>query len=159
MKLLFVFLLPLFILFSCNNQEQNQNVQNNISKDTSVVLNNNTSTGIKDTPKEVQFYTIDNVDIMKVDLGIFSYAGAEDTCLKLKGDWRLPTSEELHLIYNQSDSLGDFKTKYYLGAGYDPEENLKIVYRLDIMNGDIEFLQTNEEINSIYGFRPVRNHQ
>jgi hypothetical protein len=51
MKLLFVFLLPLFILFSCNNQEQNQNVQNNISKDTSVVLNNNTSTGIKDTPK------------------------------------------------------------------------------------------------------------
>ena len=159
MKLLFVFLLPLFILFSCNNQEQNQNVQNNISKDTSVVLNNNTSTGIKDTPKEVQFYTIDNVDIMKVDLGIFSYAGAEDTCLKLKGDWRLPTSEELHLIYNHSDSLGEFKTKYYLGAGYDPEENLKIVYRLDIMNGDIEFLQTNEEINSIYGFRPVRNHQ
>jgi hypothetical protein len=46
-----------------------------------------------------------------------------------------------------------------LGAGYDPKENLKIVYRLDIMNGDIEFLQTNEEINSIYGFRPVRNHQ
>jgi hypothetical protein len=159
MKLLFVFLLPLFILFSCNNQEQNQNVQNNVSKDTSMVLNNNTSTGIKDNPKEIQFYTTDNIDIMKVDLGVFNYADAEDTCLKLKGAWRLPTSEELHLIYNHSDSLGDFKTKYYLGAGYDPEENLKIVYRLDIMNGDIEFLQTNEEINSIYGFRPVRNHQ
>jgi hypothetical protein len=144
--------------------EREQTPLNRIPKATydtshSVVLNNNTSSVIKNTPKEVQFYTIDNIDIMKVDLGIFSYAGAEDTCLKLKGDWRLPTSEELHLIYNQSDSLGDFKTKYYLGAGYDPEENLKIVYRLNIMNGDIEFLQTNEEINSIYGFRPVRNHQ
>ena len=159
MKLQFVFLLPLFILFSCNNLEQNQNVQNNISKDTSVVQEENTSSVINYTPKEVQFYTIDNIDIMKEDLGIFNYDGAEDTCLKLKGDWRLPTSEELHLIYNHSDSLGDFKTKYYLGVGYDPEENLKIVYRLNIMNGDIEFLQTNEEINSIYGFRPVRNHQ
>jgi hypothetical protein len=144
--------------------EREQTPLNSIPKATydtnnSVVLNNNSSTGIKYTPKEVQFYTIDNIDIMKVDLGIFSYAGAEDTCLKLKGNWRLPTSEELHLIYTHSDSLGDFKTKYYLGAGFDPEENLKIVYRLDIMNGDIEFLQSNEEINSIYGFRPVRNHQ
>lgn len=158
MKLLFVFLLPLFILFSCNHQEQNQNIQNNVSKDTSLVQENNASSAMKDTPKEVQFYTIDNIDILKEDLGIFSYTGAQDTCLKLKGAWRLPSAEELHLIYNHSDSLGNFKTKYYLGVGYDPEENLKIVYRLDMMNGDIEFLQTNEEINSIYGFRPVRNH-
>lgn len=107
---------------------------------------------MKDTPKEVQFYSIDNIDILKEDLGVFRYAGAEDTCLKLKGAWRLPTAEELHLIYNHSDNLGNFKTKYYLGVGYVPEDSLKIVYRLNMMNGDIDFLQTNEEINSIYGF-------
>jgi len=148
-----------FCLFSCNNS---QNVQQKTEIKLDSIVNEKlkiekTHSIVKS--KEEEFYTIDNIDIMKEDLGIFNYEGAEDACLKLKGAWRLPTSDELSLIYNHSDSLGQFKTKYYLGVGYDPEDSQKMVYRLDIMNGDIEFLQTNEEINSIYGFRPVRNHK
>jgi hypothetical protein len=33
---------------------------------------------------------------MKIDLGIFSCAGAEDACLKLKGAWQLLESAELN---------------------------------------------------------------
>jgi hypothetical protein len=162
MKLILVIFLPLFILFSCNNQEQNHNVKNNISKDTIVVQENKTPTVVDDTPKEEKFYTIENLDIMKHDLGFFNVKQAEIECQKLGDGWRLPNEAELNLIYEKNEELGKFKTNYYVGmdAGLDAEdENVTVYLRISIMNGEIVTLQTNEEVYSVYGVRAVRNHK
>jgi hypothetical protein len=163
MKLIFVILFLLFILFSCNNQEQNQSNQNKISKDTTVVQESNTSpvpvVDIK--PKEVQFHTIGNLDIMMNDIGFFNAKQAEIECQKLGDGWRLPNEAELNLIYEKNEELGEFKSNYYVGmdAGFDAyDENVTFYLRISILNGEIVTLQTNEEVYSVYGLRPVRDH-
>jgi hypothetical protein len=164
MKLIFVILFPLFILFSCNNQEQEQinNIKNNISKDTIEVQENKTSTVVDDTPKEEKFYTIENLDIMKYDLGFFNVKQAAIECKKLGDGWRLPNEAELNLIYEKNEELGEFKSNYYVGmdSGSDEyEENVKVYLRISVINGEIVMLQTDEEVYSVYGVRAVRNHK
>jgi hypothetical protein len=165
MKLILVIFLPIFILFSCNNQEQEQinNIKNNISKDTIVVQENKTSTVVDDTPKEEKFYTIENLDIMKHDLGFFNVKQAEIECQKLGDGWRLPNEAELNLIYEKNEELGEFKSNYYVGmdsAGTDEyEENVTVYLRISVINGEIVMLQTDEEVYSVYGVRAVRNHK
>ena len=165
MKLIFVILFPLFILFSCNNQEQNHNVQNHIPKDTNMVQENNTSPApvVDIKPKEEQFYTIENLDIMKYDLGFFNVKQAEIECKKLGDGWRLPNEAELNLIYEKNEELGEFKSNYYVGmdsAGTDEyEENVTVYLRISVINGEIVMLQTDEEVYSVYGIRAVRDHK
>lgn len=164
MKLILVIFLPLFILFSCNNQEKNQSNQNKISKDTTVVQESNTSPVPVDDikPKEVKFHTIGNLDIMMNDIGFFNVKQAEIECEKLGDGWRLPNEAELNLIYEKNEELGEFKSNYYVGmdAGLDADdENLTVYFRISIMNGEIVTLQTNEEIYSVYGLRAVRDHK
>jgi hypothetical protein len=162
MKLILVIFLPLFILFSCNNHELNQSNQNKISKDTTVFQESNTSPVVDIKPKEVQFHTIGNLDIMMYDLGFFNVKQAEIECKKLGDSWRLPNEAELNLIYEKNEELGEFKTNYYVGmdAGLDAyDENVRVYLRISILNGEIVTLQTNEEIYSVYGLRLVRDHK
>jgi hypothetical protein len=77
MKLIFVILFLLFILFSCNNQEQNHNVQHNILKDTTVIQENNKGSVVDVNPEKKQFHTIGNLDIMMYNLSFFNAKQAE----------------------------------------------------------------------------------
>ena len=53
------------------------------------------------------------------DLGIYKWDEAQEECLRLnnrtKSQWRLPTPNELVLMYTQlhENGLGDFKSQYY----------------------------------------------
>lgn len=156
---------PIFILcflFLACQQAKNNNskVPSLVDKEKTISATNNISAGKVELNLSNDFYTIDQIDILKKDAGLHNIASAEDACKELQNGWRLPNSEELTLLFEHSNELGDFTTRYYLGLDFDSNENnQKVVYRLDIMNGDIELLQSNEEVNSVYGFRPVRNHQ
>jgi hypothetical protein len=71
-----------------------------------MVQENKTPTVVDDTPKEEKFYTIENLDIMKHDLGFFNVKQAEIECQKLGDGWRLPNEAELNLIYEKKRRIG-----------------------------------------------------
>lgn len=162
------------ILFSCSS-----NIKNDLHDETSTVLeksniiidankddqvNDTIRKGISKVNKSIEFITIDQLDIATKDLGFFDSKQAELACQKLGDGWRLPNEAELNVIYEQNDKLGTFKTNYYLGLGYEPDaynENgdVKMFFRISIINGEVVILQSDQELFSIYGVRAVREHK
>ena len=127
-------------------------------------VNDTIRKGISKANKSIEFITIDQLDIATKDLGFFDSKQAELACQKLGDDWRLPNEAELNVIYEQNDKLGTFKTNYYLGLGYEPDaynENgdVKMFFRISIINGEVIILQSDQELFSIYGVRAVRDHK
>ena len=127
-------------------------------------VNDTIRKGISKANKSIDFITIDNLDIATKDLGFFDSKQADIACQKLGDGWRLPNEAELNVIYEQNDKLGTFKTNYYLGLGYEPDaynENgdVKMFFRISIINGEVVILQSDQELFSIYGVRAVREHK
>jgi hypothetical protein len=77
-----LFILLAIIFISCTNQQK--------SNDSTIKLNRI------------------GLEIMKTDLGKLTWEEANKACKKLGGDWRLPTKEEIYLIYNYKDRIGGF---------------------------------------------------
>ena len=127
-------------------------------------VNDTIRKGISKANKSIEFITIDQLDIATKDLGFFDSKQADIACQKLGDGWRLPNEDELNVIYEQNDKLGTFKTNYYLGLGYEPDaynENgdVKMFFRISIINGEVLILQSDQELFSIYGVRAVRDHK
>ena len=174
MKSNYLLFCTLFILFSCSS-----NIKNDLHDESSTLLaksniiidtnkdyqvNDTLSKGISKANKSIEFITIDNIDIATKDLGFFDSKQADIACQKLGDGWRLPNEAELNVIYEQNDKLGTFKTNYYLGLGYEPDaynENgdVKMFFRISIINGEVVILQSDQELFSIYGVRTVRDHK
>lgn len=113
---------------------------------------------------KIDFITIGNLDIMKMDLGFFDSKQAEIACKKLGDGWRLPNEAELNVIYEQNEKLGTFKTNYYLGTdsgldAYKENEDVMMYLRMSIISGEVVLLQTDQELFSQYGVRAVRDHK
>ena len=174
MKSNYLLFCTLFILFSCSS-----NIKNDLHDESSTLLaksniiidtnkdyqvNDTLSKGISKANKSIEFITIDQLDIATKDLGFFDSKQADIACQKLGDGWRLPNEAELNVIYEQNDKLGTFKTNYYLGLGYEPDaynENgdVKMFFRISIINGEVVILQSDQELFSIYGVRTVRDHK
>ena len=174
MKSNYLLFCTLFILFSCSS-----NIKNDLHDEKSMLLAKSNiiidtikkaqvidtiSKGISKANKSIEFITIDNIDIATKDLGFFDSKQADIACQKLGDGWRLPNEAELNVIYEQNDKLGTFKTNYYLGLGYEPDaynENgdVKMFFRISIINGEVVILQSDQELFSIYGVRTVRDHK
>ena len=174
MKSNYLLFCTLFILFSCSS-----NIKNDLHDEKSMLLAKSNiiidtikkaqvidtiRKGISKANKSIEFITIDQLDIATKDLGFFDSIQAEIACKKLGDGWRLPNEAELNVIYEQNDKLGTFKTNYYLGLGYEPDaynENgdVKMFFRISIINGEVVILQSDQELFSIYGVRAVRDHK
>ena len=174
MKSNYLLFCTLFILFSCSS-----NIKNDLHDEKSMLLAKSNiiidtikkaqvidtiRKGISKANKSIEFITIDQLDIATKDLGFFDSKQAELACQKLGDGWRLPNEAELNVIYEQNDKLGTFKTNYYLGLGYEPDaynENgdVKMFFRISIINGEVVILQSDQELFSIYGVRAVRDHK
>ena len=174
MKSNFLFFCIILILFSCSS-----NIKNDLHDESSKLLaksniiidtnkdhqvNDTIHKGISKANKSIEFITIDQLDIATKDLGFFDSKQADIACQKLGDGWRLPNEAELNVIYEQNDKLGTFKTNYYLGLGYEPDaynENgdVKMFFKISIINGEVIILQSDQELFSIYGVRAVREHK
>jgi hypothetical protein len=174
MKSNFLFFFIILILFSCSSNIKNDlhdekstlPEKSNIIIDTikKAQVNDTIRKGISKANKSIEFITIDQLDIATKDLGFFDSKQADIACQKLGDGWRLPNEDELNVIYEQNDKLGTFKTNYYLGLGYEPDaynENgdVKMFFRISIINGEVVILQSDQELFSIYGVRTVRDHK
>ena len=156
------------LLFSCNPSKVENKSPTVLTEDVKTVgrfmdaiPKYKTETAVPKENEPINFVTIGKLDIMKTDLGFFDSREAEIACKKLGHGWRLPNEEELNLIYEKNEELGEFKSNYYLGmeSGTNAyNEDVTMHLRMSIINGEIVLLQTDQELFSQYGVRAVRNH-
>jgi hypothetical protein len=165
MKNIILFSAYLAIITSCSFVNDKADVSKKLNEvEYKSMVDTLKQTKIKDTASntyqknnaKVDFKTIGNLDVMMHDIGFYNSKQAEIECEKLGDGWRLPNEAEMTLIYEQSNTLGEFSTNYYVGLGFDEEE--KVYLRLSIINGEIVLLQSDQEVYSVYGLRAVRDH-
>jgi len=84
------------------------------------------------------------------NLGIMNWYDAKIYCKKLGAGWRLPTKEELNMLYENKEEIGGFANYYYWSSTENDFDN---AWRQDFDNGD----QNNDNNKSnTYYVRAVR---
>jgi hypothetical protein len=64
--------------------------------------------------REVSTIKIDNLEVMTEDLeGNYTWDDAMKACADLGDGWRLPTKDELNLLYENKEKIGGFADIYY----------------------------------------------
>ena len=56
---------------------------------------------------------IGNLEVMTEDLGKMTWEDAKKACADLGDGWRLPTKDELNMMYENKDKMGGFGYGYY----------------------------------------------
>ena len=56
---------------------------------------------------------IGNLEVMTQDLGDMTWDDAVKACADLGEGWRLPTNEELNILFENKDKIGGFAIKSY----------------------------------------------
>ena len=56
---------------------------------------------------------IGNLEVMTVDLGMMNWEDAKKACADLGDGWRLPTKDELNILYENKNKIGGFAFDYY----------------------------------------------
>ena len=56
---------------------------------------------------------IGDLEVMTEDLGEMSWEDAKKACADLGDGWRLPTDEELNILYENKAKIGGFASGYY----------------------------------------------
>ena len=70
--------------------------------------------------REVSTIKIGNLEVMTEDLGDMNWDEAKKACKNLGDGWRLPTKDELNLLYENKEKIGGFAVNYYwTSAEYD----------------------------------------
>ena len=89
-------------------------------------------------------------EVYPKDLGEHNWEDAKKLCEDLGDGWRLPTREELHLMWVNRESIGGFAAAYYWSSSEDNNGN---AWDQHFYNG---FQYSNYKIYTNY-VRPVRN--
>ena len=90
-------------------------------------------------------------EVYPTDLGEMTWDKAKKACANLGDGWRLPTKDELNLIYENKNVVGGFANDYYWSSTEYDEWR---VYAQYFMNGG--YLKVISKDNYIYHLRAVR---
>ena len=90
-----------------------------------------------------------NFEVYHKDLGIMNWEDAKKACADLGDGWRLPTKEELNLIYQNKDEIGGFAGYYYWSS---TEASGNGAWEQYFGNGE----QSSNYEGNIYDVRAVR---
>ena len=63
--------------------------------------------------REVSTIKIGNLEVMTEDLGKMDWEDAKKACADLGDGWRLPTKDELNILYQNKDKIGGFHLVVY----------------------------------------------
>ena len=118
MKKLFFLLIVFPLLFSCGDAT---------GEEKSIVVVNG---------KNVSTITIGNLEVMTEDLGKMNYEDATKACIDLGDGWRLPTKEELNILYENKSKIGGFTDKSYLSSTESGEDGVWKQVFIDGHQGD-----------------------
>ena len=87
MRILFVFVFLLIGLVSCGDATKEKQAKSTVK--------------------------IGDLEVMTEDLGEMSWEDAKKACAELGDGWRLPTDEELNILYENKAKIGGFASGYY----------------------------------------------
>ena len=123
MKYLFVFLIV--GLVSCDGATAEASSENKADT-TDLVEESKTSDDQKiaeNKSKEYATVKIENLEIMAEDLGQMEWDEVNQKCAELGDKWRLPTKEELNLLYINKESIGGFDNYEYWSSEQEGAQN------------------------------------
>ena len=70
----------------------------------------------------------DNLEVMTKDLGKMQWDDAVKACADLGDGWRLPTKDELNILYENKDNIGGFANSYYWSSTEGGNGNAWVQY-------------------------------
>ena len=83
------------------------------------------------------------------NLGYMNWDEAKIACKKLGTGWRLPTKDELDMLYENREEIGGFANNYYWSSS---EDDFNFAWLQDFLVG----LQTSNSKSLAYYVRAVR---
>ena len=123
MKYLFVFLIV--GLVGCDGATAEASSENKADT-TSEAEESKTSDDQKIAENESKEYAtvkIENLEIMAEDLGQMEWDEVNQKCAELGDKWRLPTKEELNLLYINKETIGGFDNYEYWSSEQEGAQN------------------------------------
>jgi|TARA_R100000501_G_C2611582_1_gene106070 hypothetical protein len=78
---------------------------------------------------------IGDLEVMTEDLGRMTWDDAVKACADLGDGWRLPTKDELNILYENKDKIGGFANNYYWSSTEVDNDDAWVQY----FNGGIQF--------------------
>ena len=92
---------------------------------------------------------IGDLEVMTEDLEEMNWPAAKKACADIGDGWRLPTIDELNILYKNKDKIGGFASGYYWSS---TEFDYNLAWRQIFLNGfQLYYFKTN------YGYvRAVR---
>jgi regulator of replication initiation timing len=76
---------------------------------------------------------IGNLEVMTEDLGVWFWDNAKKACADLGDGWRLPTKDELNILYENKDKIGGFAEGFTYWSS--TESDNFYAWRQDFYNG------------------------
>lgn len=107
-------------------------------------------TPIEKQPKPIILEQTLKFEVYPQDLGVSTWNYAKIMCNELDDGWRLPTREELHLIWLNRDIIGGFATSYYWSSN---EHTSNYAWGQDFYYGS----QDNDGKGNAFYVRAVRS--
>ena len=80
------------------------------------------SSTVNVTGREVSTIKIGNLEVMTEDLGKMTWDEAKKACKNLGDGWRLPTKDELNVLYENKEKIGGFADHYYWSSTVDDND-------------------------------------
>jgi hypothetical protein len=87
-------------------------------------IENNVVSEIK-TP-DIATVKIGNLEVMLEDLGEMNWEDGKKACAEIGDGWRLPTKDELNLLYENKDEIGGFYPEYYWSSSVGEKDEWNV---------------------------------
>ena len=79
---------------------------------------------------------IGNLEVMTEDLGEMNWEDAKMACEDLGDGWRLPTKDELNILYQNEDKIGGFANFFYWSS---TEYDNRAAWLQDFKDGEQDY--------------------
>jgi uncharacterized protein (TIGR02145 family) len=110
--------------------------------------------GIKDADELVKGIKLGSLEIYKCDIGSFSFNDAKLECEKIGGGWRVPTKDELNILFENKESIGQFTDGFYWSSTKD-ESSVSFAWGQRFEDGFQNICSSTAKFKNF--IRPVRS--
>jgi hypothetical protein len=99
---------------------------------------------------------IGNIEVAQYDFRKIPWVDANNSCMSLGDGWRLPTIDELKILYQNRERIGNFKWDSYWSS---TKGNIVIAWRLNFGDGMVYDRDNTDNTACVRAVRNSENHQ
>ena len=111
-----------FVLTGCGSEEKEEVIETTVDEVVDEIV-----------PEEIEpekpkkdghaSVTIDDIEVMTKDLDEMNWAAAKEACEALGEGWRLPTKDELNILFENKEMIGGFAERFYWSSTDGDDDN------------------------------------